>query len=141
MDKRFFVKPWLRLATCAVGLALIMVAVGCDPGGASRGPDSTEEGRIKSLLSSVGGAASAAAQNPEAFQMLFAAGAAPADSEAPRYAKCGFYSKGASISGDTATVEVEVETMEGELDELLQWTVVREGKSWKIKDAPLPDSI
>ena len=141
MDKQFVMNSWLRVAACMAGLLLItVVVVGCNEGPA-RGPDDSDEARIGMLLSAVGGAASSAVQNPEGFQMLFAAGAAPADSEAPRYAKAGFYSKGVSISGDTATVKVEVETMEGELDELLEWTVVREGEFWKIKDAPLPDSI
>ncbi len=140
MDKRFVMKSWLPVAACTVGLALIMVVVGCNSG-PSGDPTESEEGRIKFLLGSVGGAASSAARKPEDFQMLFAAGAAPEESEAPRYAKCGFYAKDIKISGETATVEVEVETVDGELDELLQWTVVREENSWKIKDAPLPDNI
>ncbi len=140
MDKRFVMNSSLRAAACMVGLALIMVVVGCDSGPAGR-PDDSDEARINFLLGALNGRARSAAQEPEDFRQLFAAGAAPAESEIPRYAKAGFYSKGVSISGDTATVKVEVETMEGELDELLQWTLVREGESWKIKDAPLPDSL
>ena len=139
MDKRFVMRSWLPVVAGMIGLALIMVVVGCDSDSSVR-PDSTDEGKIKLLLGSVGGAAAAATEDPERFQKLFA-GAAPADSEAPRYAKCSFYAKDTSFNGDTATVKVEVETMEGELDELLQWTVVREEGVWKVKDAPLPDSF
>ncbi len=140
MDKRIVMKSWLPVAACMLGLLSIMVVAGCDSG-PSGGPVDSDQSRINMLLSSVGGAASSAARKPEAFEMMFVAGAAPEESEAARYAKCGFYSKGASISGDTATVKVEVETAEGELDEFLEWTLVREEGSWKIKDAPLPDSI
>ncbi len=141
MDKRFVMNSSLRAAACMVGLSLVMVVVvGCDPG-TSGGPDTSDKRKIQRLFDSVSRAAQFAAHQPEDFEQLFVAGAAPAESEVPRYAKTFFYANSVSVSGDTATVEVKVVTREDDLDRLAQWTLVREEESWKIKDAPLPDSL
>ena len=79
------------------------------------------------------------ANDRTAFESLFAAGAAPADSERPRYGKYIYWMQSADLSDGTVTAVVEV--VDAETDEILKvvnWTAVEEADHWKLKTAPLP---
>lgn len=43
----------------------------------------------------------------------------------------------AQMSGDTATARVKVTTDDGKESEV-EWSFVKDGEHWKLKDAPLP---
>ncbi len=79
-----------------------------------------------------------AAGTPASFNSLFAEGAAPPAAERKKFQQHNYWGKQASVSGDTATVTVEVYDISGTIVGEVEWTAVREGGQWKLKDAPLP---
>ena len=87
---------------------------------------------------------SANAETADRFAVQFAEGAALPDSERSKYAPpLYFMLKSAEISGDAATMTVEVfQAAEGGgEDQLLgevTWTAVRKDKRWHLKSVPLP---
>ncbi|MFQ3594105.1 MAG: ABC transporter substrate-binding protein, partial [Gemmataceae bacterium] len=74
--------------------------------------------------------------DPQKFSSYFVSRTAKKNTE---YAKYMFDVKGSpSIQGDQATAQVAVRQDNGKDKGEVQWTFVKEGNTWKIKDAPLP---
>jgi hypothetical protein len=78
------------------------------------------------------------ANKPDRWQLQFAAGAAPNDVDRPKYGKLMLHATDAKLTGETGTVKVLVEDVNGTKLGEVEWTVVQEAGGWKIKSAPLP---
>ena len=129
-----------RFATQGSVIVLMLVTVaGC---GGRRQPDAsqlTDLGRLRTVVNEV----SANAETADRFAVQFAEGATVPESERSKYAApMSFMLKSADISGDSATLTVEVykSAEEGGQDERLgevEWTAVKETR-WKLKTIALP---
>ena len=118
--------PRSKMAVC---LALVL-CVGC--AGEPAGPAPADQ--VKMMIANLPDSA----KNPERWQTFFAPGAAPGDAERPKYGTLMLHANDATLTGDTGTVKVGVEDLEGRPLGDVEWTVVNEGGEWKIKTAPLP---
>ena len=110
-------------------LLSVAVVVGC--GGDDVGSSADELSQFISGVSDSMG-------NPATFVAVFATGAAPAESEQSKYLQYRFWAKDVDISGDSATVTVEISDSSDKVVAEVEWTAVREGGQWKLKTAPLP---
>ena len=80
-----------------------------------------------------------AVPHPARFTQLYVEGSAPSDAERPKYGLYRFWGRTASVSGDTATVTVEVtDRKTNQIIGDFEWIVVKENDNWKLKDTPLP---
>jgi len=130
VSRCFVIKQSLAHIVCGAGLLLwLTVVVGCS--GNEFGTPSDE------LAQFIAGVADSAG-NPETFQAIFAAGTTPDESERSKYGSHAFWAKNVSISGDMATVTVEVSDSDDRVISELEWTAVQEAGQWKLKTAPLP---
>ena len=105
----------------AVVLLLLVAVAGCGSDGGDEPTDKDLVWRVVSDMSDV-------KSRPQAFQALFAEGAAPPESEREKYRPCMFRTVSVEVTGDTATMTVRVK--DGTTDEILgeaEWTAVREG--------------
>ncbi|QDT26189.1 hypothetical protein Enr10x_14900 [Gimesia panareensis] len=125
---------------------LVLVLAGCGSGDGASQP--TVEDEVYANVVGLGDASGDAAM----FQAAFVSGAAPENRE--DYSRYAFVVDGtAEISGDEATVPVKViggivssqgddsaaKKKTGEKSETkMTWKLQREGKEWKLKEAPLP---
>jgi hypothetical protein len=78
-------------------------------------------------------------RSPQAFAALFSSTSPPNEMQRRQFAQCMFIARSARVSGDEATAKVEVRNRA--TDESIgevEWTIVKEGAHWKLKDAPLP---
>ena len=117
-----------------LGALLLLTAVaGC--GGQSGGPGTMVDSDLISV-----GLITGLNTDPEGFPSFFVDGAVPSDSERERYARYVFKATSTDISGDSATASVRVEDLDGKLIGKEEWTAVKVGKTWKLKQAPLPDA-
>jgi hypothetical protein len=119
------------LLSAPVVLPLVAILTGC--GDKPKPP--SEDARVIGLVTGVGEAAG----SPDAFKSMFAEGAAPSEQERQKYRKYSYEVKSHRVSGDTATVTMNVKDVApgspvGEKD----WTCVQTSNGWKIKEAPLP---
>lgn len=137
MDFRFQISDFgwgKRFARGAVrGWALLLwlaVVVGC---GTGDGPGSPSD-ELSKFVSGVADAAGTA----EAFKTVFAEGAAPPESKRAEYGRYAFWAKDVSLSGDSATITVEVSGSDDQVIAEVQWTAKRQGTQWKLETAPLP---
>jgi hypothetical protein len=122
------------LQLAAILLPLAALGGGC--GGSDKPPVANDNARVMGVVTSL----SEVTGNPKQFQSMFAEGAAPKDSERAEYAKYNYQlkSRQASISGDTATVTVELtDRASGSAVGEKEWKVVKAGDTWKLKEAPL----
>jgi hypothetical protein len=121
--------------TALLGLILpCLFALGC--GGDSNGRPTSGSGdtvRINSLVlefTDVGGV--------PAFNRYFAAGSKMTDKDLKKFSQFSYKLDGTpAVSGDTATAKVKVLKDTQELS-TQEWSFVKEGDAWKIKNAPLP---
>jgi hypothetical protein len=122
-----------RLLTlfCLAALPAAAVLGGC--GGTDDG-ESTEADKVSGLVSELADGARAA----ESFQELFADGAAPPETDRPRYGKYMYRATNVDISGETAEMTVDVQDSSNNEIGQVQWTAARSGDQWKLKSAPLP---
>jgi hypothetical protein len=112
---------------------ILLAVVGCGGGGE---PDVTQDHRISGLVSS----AAEVAISADVAKSLFAEGAAPDDAQRKRYGEYSYWATSSQVSGNQATVQVRISTPAGDKQVGEKtWTAVKVGKSWKLKDAPLPD--
>jgi hypothetical protein len=126
--------PVGRVLTCCLLIALAGCWGGSDDG-LSRERSLDDEDRVARLISGMSDAVGTA----EGFQALFAEGAAPPESERSRYKLYMFSATSAAVSGDSATATVRVENAaDDKLVGEVEWTAVRVGEGWKVKEAPLP---
>ncbi len=79
------------------------------------------------------------ADRPDRFEPLFVDGEAPDVQARLKYGECSFgVTEPPSISGDKASAQVRVrDVLDKELG-VVQWTAVKVGGKWKLKDTPLP---
>jgi hypothetical protein len=75
--------------------------------------------------------------NPKKTAGLFAAGAKPPDPKKLNQYEFSIVGK-PSVSGESATCKVRVDNAKGETAGEPEWSFVKDGGKWKIKDAPLP---
>lgn len=111
-------------------VALVLLgALGCSQAGQPSARDD-----IQTLLLQLPALAEDAAAWPNAF----ANGAAPSDSERPKYALLSYHVLDAKLDRKEAIARVSIEDNErhkiGELD----WKLIKEKGAWKLKHAPLP---
>ncbi len=111
-------------------LMVVAVCWGCGDG--ARTPVPSEQ--IQLALAQLPEAATSA----EPFEMFFAAGTAPAESERPQFALLSFHALDVNLEAKSAAVKVLIQDLEGHKVGEVNWTFVREKGAWKIKDAPLP---
>jgi hypothetical protein len=131
MRQRIALDVFLATVARPVALLLLVAVAGCGARDEIRAPT----GKISALVSNVADAA----HNQTAFEGLFAAGAAPAESERPRYAKYLYRMQSPDVSGDTVTTTVEIiDAATDDIISVVEWTAVEEGGQWKLKTAPLP---
>ena len=132
MRQRVAIDASLAAGARSAALLLLVAVVGC---GGTENEIRSPTGKISALVSSIGDAA----HNQAAFEQLFAAGAAPAESERPRYAEYLYVMQSAHLSGDTVTATVEVVDAATDAPvDTVEWTAVEEDGHWKLKTAPLP---
>ena len=74
----------------------------------------------------------------EMFQGMFASEAVPDESERREYGRYSFWAREVSVSGNSATVIVEVSDLDDKIVGELEWTAALEGGQWKLNSAPLP---
>ena len=114
-----------------ISAALLSVALVAGCGGDDRG---TPRDDLSQLVSGVADSAG----TPQAFEKIFARGAAPAKSKRADFGRYAFWAKDVELSGDAATVTVELRDFDNQLVGEVQWAAVREDGRWKLQDAPLP---
>lgn len=79
--------------------------------------------------------------NPAAVAGLYAKGAVPPADQLKQYRRYTIsMTNRPSIGGAELTIPIEVSKLTGKTQEVktLDWTLVKEGESWKIKAGPLP---
>ena len=119
-----------RVLGIALGAVLL---VGC--GGDDETPVASDSVKFVGLVSSVQGAVN----SPDDVGMIFAEGSIPAEADRPKYAAYGFEVKESMIEGDSAKITVTVHDAKSwNLVGEVQWTAVKQGDDWRLKDAPLP---
>jgi hypothetical protein len=120
-----------QFARTSVAMLLSAAMTGC--GGSREGGSEPNRARL------IVGEMSDNIDNPARFAKLFAQGAAPPDAQRRRYGQYRIWAKSADVSGDTATLTIELKELRtNKILEDRQWTAVKEGDTWKLKDAPLP---
>jgi hypothetical protein len=118
-------------STLALLLPLAATWSGCGGEKQEVAPEDTRIGGLVTSLEDVAG-------DPKSFESLFAPGAAPKDSERPKYKQYTYQLKDTPrVSGDTATFTA-VMSKDGSVVGEKEWTAVKVGDAWKLKDAPLP---
>jgi hypothetical protein len=130
-------RPCQTIALLAAAWLLVM-AGGC---GGDALPKVKEDQKLRGLIPAVRESAESAAR----FKTIFVEGAVPADAELPRYRKYAYEINAMNASGDEATVTVAVRSIpsgkkvgSGEIVGEVEWTAVKSGDEWKLKNAPLP---
>lgn len=118
-------KLWMAI------VLLCASVVGCG-GGEEQGPAPSEA--VQMMIANLPDAA----QKPDRWPTFFATGAAPGDSERPKYGKLMLRPQDAQLGAGSGTVKVLVEDLDGRQVGEVEWAVVQEGGAWKIKSAPLP---
>lgn len=78
-------------------------------------------------------------RSPQTFAAVFSSSAPPNDMQRRQFAQYVFVAKSASVSGDEATIRVEIRNpMTNDPIGQQEWTAVKEDGKWKLKTAPLP---
>lgn len=111
-------------------LALLVLCCGC----ASEPPGPNPIEQLQMVIANLPDSAT----KPDRFKSFFVAGAAPGDADRMKYRAIMLRAKTATQSGETATVRVQVEDVQGIKLGEVDWTAVKEGPDWKLKTAPLP---
>lgn len=122
-----------RTVRAAVAALALLAAAGC--GGSKDGstPMTDLEG-VEQFIASVDDFK----EVPQTFGKCFAAGAVPAAAELKKYQKYSFQLDGKPEMRDgEARVPIKVLAKDKEVGKV-EWTVTKEGNSWKLKSAPLP---
>jgi len=125
--------PW-RVGKLIGGLVVMAGLTGIIGCGQPETGEETEEDQVSVLVDEVADAAG----ETEAFQALFADGAAPPEEKQPEYHKLMFFATDISISGDTAEIAVRVEDFNNNPKGEVTWKAKRQGQGWVLTDAPLP---
>ena len=82
-----------------------------------------------------------ATRSPQAFASIFSTATPPNEMQRRQFVQYTFVARAASVSGDEAAVKVELRNRTtGDTVGEVEWTAVKEGNYWKLKDAPLPNS-
>jgi hypothetical protein len=130
----------LRRVALLLLAPVVLLAAGCGGSAGGRKEDGSLSDReqVRQYIQSMGDIAG----TPASFAKQFADGAAPAKADMAKYAAFEFNVAGdPTISGDSATVPVQVLKSGGGVDEVVgttTWTLAKAGDGWKIKTAPLP---
>lgn len=125
----------VRIRAFWIFALLLPLAAICSGCGGEKQEVAPEDTRMVGLVTSLEDVAG----DPKNFQSLFAEGAAPKDSERPKYKQHKFQVKDTPrVSGDTAVFTVVVSKPDGAVVGEKEWTAVKVGDKWKLKDAPLP---
>ena len=104
---------------------------GC--GGGTSGPQPPTEATLPVYV------LSDEAQHPKRFPLLFADGCAPDEKQRLRYSQLMYGVLSTTPQSETQVdVLVAVQNAGGEPLGEVQWTVVQENGTWKLKSAPLP---
>ena len=79
------------------------------------------------------------ARSPQTFAVLFSSTTPPDDAKRQQMMPYTYVARSAKVSGDEATVKVEVRNRStSEPIGEMEWTAVKEGGNWKLRDTPLP---
>jgi hypothetical protein len=124
-----------RFAAAAATACLVTVAFGCSQ---TEDYDASETGKVSILVSEV---ADASARD-QSFLALFAATANPDKKLRPQYARFTFRPVDAPLlERGRATIKVLVRHARNDADAgEVEWTAIKEGDSWKLDQAPLPNA-
>ncbi len=127
-------RPGMTFAKTAWAVLLIALAattVGCGIGGGS----SEDVDAARRSVSGIGDALN----HPDRLAQLYVSGSVPSGTERAKLARYRYWGRTAAISGDTATVTVEItDRKTNNIIGDVEWTVVKDGDTWKLKDTPLP---
>lgn len=130
-------KKWGLVASVWLGAVVVVgILAGCQPARPTSN-DVNEMGQVRRVCEGV----YHASNDPEAFEALFIAGAAPKDRA--RYSDDYSYGMHADpvFDGDTATVEMEFHDENGgDRVSTTNWIVKKVDGEWKLEKAPLPDT-
>jgi len=114
-------------------LAGMMMICGC--GGSEQQYASSEEAAVKEAVSNF----SEAGRTAEGLAVLFVEGATPDAATRKRFAPYMPSASSVSVSGNIATVDVELEELAtGNIIGPAEWTLEKVGDQWKIKTCPFP---
>jgi hypothetical protein len=118
----------------AVAVFLLLPFLGC---GSSAPRFGTTPDEVIQLV----GCVPDAARSPQSFAAIFSSTSPPDEMKRRQLMQYVFVARSASVSGDDATVKVEVrEPVDNETVGEVEWTAVKEGGAWKLKETPLPAS-
>ncbi len=122
-------KPTVLLAA---SLLLIIFVFGCAPKTTTGGSESNQ---VRQLV----GALADSSDNPQMVAPTFAQGCVPDLQKCRQFQRYRLWAREAEVSGDTATLIVEVkEHRTGQILPEQTWTAVKENGQWKLKETPLP---
>ncbi|MEA1950833.1 MAG: hypothetical protein U9N87_05580 [Planctomycetota bacterium] len=120
-----------RLAAMSL-VFLALVAAACGPKTNTGGSDPN---KVKQLVGSLADSS----DNPQMVSPVFAQGCVPTLEKCRQFQRYSLWAKTAEISGDTATLIVDVQDARtGKALPNLTWTAVKENGEWKLKETPLP---
>lgn len=78
-------------------------------------------------------------RSPQTFAALFSSATPPDEMRRRQFMQYVFVARSASVSGDDASVKVELRRpADNETVGEVEWTAVKEGGVWKLKETPLP---
>ncbi|MBN2291381.1 MAG: hypothetical protein JXM70_03085 [Pirellulales bacterium] len=121
-----------RIALLTAILLFAIVTIGC-------GPKTTTGGSDVNQARQLVGALADSSDNPQMIAPVFAEGCVPTMEKCRQFQRYSLWGKAAEISGDTATITVEVtDYRTGKILTEIEWTAVKENGEWKLKDTPLP---
>jgi len=113
---------------------VLIVAAGIG-GCGEKPPHAPDDSRVSGLVMGLHEASGSATS----FQHIFAEGAAPKETERLEYTKHHYDVKSRNISGDSATLTVNIrDAATGSPEGEKEWTAVKVNDNWKLKEAPLP---
>jgi hypothetical protein len=118
-----------------LALGSLVGAVGCggEPDGKPLDMGGEDGTKIATVIEDV----NEAIGNPKKLDILFVKGSKPTDTK--KFARGNYSIAGKpSVSGESATAKVRVDSSEGKLLGEVEWKLEKDGDKWKIKDAPIP---
>ena len=121
--------------TSILGLALLALSIGC--GSEVDQLEAEINAGEDEIVAQLASGLSDCVGNEDTFAAAFVNGS-PVDEETrAKYQGFSFSTDLATISGDTATIPVVIENLDGQVVATVEWTAVKEGSNWKLKTAPM----